>query len=155
MLAIGSHAPEIDAQGSAGRFVLSAEAGRLCTVVYFFPKAFTPGCTRETARFRDNYMELRLAGAAVVGVSTDAHDTQCRFAQSMDAQFPIVADTDGAIARAYDVRWPIVGLAQRVTYIVSPERIVVAAFHHEIQATQHVDDVLRFVDGLVRARVPG
>jgi thioredoxin-dependent peroxiredoxin len=152
MLAVGSQAPEIDADSSRGRFVLSKEAGRLCAVVYFFPKAFTPGCTKETARFRDNYQELRLAGATVVGVSTDAHETQCRFAESLSASFPIVADPDGVVARGYDVRWAIVGLVQRVTYVLSPALVVLAHFHHEIQIGQHVNDVLKFVDALQKAR---
>jgi hypothetical protein len=52
----GDIAPDIDALASDGaRFRLSAQATKLCTVVYFFPKAFTPGCTKEARRFRDNY----------------------------------------------------------------------------------------------------
>ena len=152
MLAIGSVAPDIDAEGSEGRFRLSERAGHLCTVLYFFPKAFTPGCTRETKTFRDNYAELRIAGAAVVGVSTDDPETQCKFAESTNATFPIVSDRDGAISRGYDVRWPIIGFSQRVTYILSPTREVLAAFHHELQIDKHRDDVLVFVDALHRKR---
>jgi peroxiredoxin len=152
MLAIGSLAPEIDAEASGGRFRLSEQKSRLCTVLYFFPKAFTPGCTAETGRFRDNYPELRIAGAAVAGVSRDNHDTQCRFAKSLEVQFPILSDSDGAIARAYDVRWPIIGLAKRVTYVIGPERTILAAFHHEILIEKHRDEVLRFVDDLYRKR---
>jgi thioredoxin-dependent peroxiredoxin len=151
MLAVGTQAPEIDADASNGRFVLSAQTSSLCTVVYFFPKAFTPGCTRETASFRDNYSELRMAGAGVVGISVDRHDTQCKFAESLAVSFPVVSDHDAAIARAYDVRWPIIGVAKRVTYILSPARLVLAAFHHEILIEKHRDDVIRFVDDLYRA----
>ena len=60
---------------SGTRFVLAAQSG-LCTVVYFFPKAFTPGCTVETKSFRDNHVELEIAGAMVVGISTDNLATQ-------------------------------------------------------------------------------
>jgi thioredoxin-dependent peroxiredoxin len=71
MLKVGDPAPDIDATGSDGvRFVLSAQKG-LCTVIYFFPKAFTPGCTVETKRFRDNYAEIAMTGASIVGISTD------------------------------------------------------------------------------------
>lgn len=155
MLAVGTQAPEIDADASDGRFVLSAQKSTLCTVVYFFPKAFTPGCTKETISFRDNYNELRIAGAGVVGVSTDRRDTQCKFAESLTVTFPIVSDHDGTIARAYDVRWPIIGVAKRVTYIVSPARSILAAFHHEISIDKHRDDVIRFVDELYRAKHGG
>jgi len=153
MLAIGTTAPDIDAEASGGRFRLSARTGHLCTVVYFFPKAFTPGCTKETKTFRDNYAELSLAGAALVGVSTDSAETQCRFAESISVQFPIVADRDGAITSAFDVKWPILGIARRVTYVLDPERVVLAAFHHELDIERHRDDVLRFVDELYEKRV--
>jgi peroxiredoxin len=155
MLAVGSTAPDIDAEGSGGRFRLADTAHNLCSVIYFFPKAFTPGCTKETAGFRDNYTELLLAGAALVGVSTDDRETQCKFAESLSAPFPVVSDPDGAIARAYDVLWPLVGLAKRVTYVVSPAREILAAFHHEILIEKHRDDVLLFVDELFRRRAAG
>ncbi len=153
MLAVGTKAPEIDVPGPHGeRFRLSEGLGRVATVVYFFPKAFTPGCTRETERFRDSYNELRLAGATVIGVSTDDADTQCRFAESLEAPFPMVGDPDGAVAERFDVRWPIVGVARRVTYVLDHERTIRGVFHHELDIAQHRDDVLRLVDELYTAR---
>ncbi|MFT3769384.1 MAG: peroxiredoxin [Minicystis sp.] len=160
MLKVGDPAPRIDAIASNGsRFVLDEQPG-LCTVIYFFPKAFTPGCTAETKDFRKNYMELDLAGASVVGISTDEPQTQCRFADALGVPFPIIGDEDRAISRAYDVLWPLVGLAQRVTYVVGPRpdgapgRIVEAVFHHELRVSAHRDDVLRFVDAKFRTSRP-
>lgn len=145
MLSVGDTAPEIDSVTSKGtRFRLSEQSG-LCTVVYFYPKAFTPGCTAETKRFRDNYPELTLAGATVIGVSTDDVTTQCNFAESLKAPFPLVPDADLAISRAYGVLWPVVGVARRVTFVIDPKRRVLAVFHHEIQIKKHRDDVLWFV----------
>src|SRR5689334_242822 len=113
MLRVGDVAPAIDATTTLGeRFVLSDQQG-LCTVLYFFPKAFTPGCTKETRSFTNNHAELALAGATVVGVSTDDYETQCAFAKSLQATFPILADADGSISRAYDVLWPILGVPKR------------------------------------------
>lgn len=155
MLRVGDPAPQIDAQTSLGtRFVLSEQDG-LCTVLYFFPKAFTPGCTRETKQFRDNHVELLLAGATVVGISTDDHATQCSFAESLRAPFPMIADADQAISRSYDVLWPIVGLARRVTYVVGPQQRVEAVFHHELKVEEHRNDVLRFVNQKFRAARTG
>ncbi len=146
MLKVGDTAPEIDAVTSTGeRFVLSKQEG-LCTVIYFFPKAFTPGCTVETKLFRGNHVELMLAGANVVGVSTDDLDTQCDFARSMQAPFPLIGDRDRSICRAYDVLWPLIGVAHRVTYVVSPAQRIEAVFHHELDVKAHRDDVLRFVN---------
>ena len=153
MLDVGSRAPEIDVLDNRGRrFRLSEDHGRLCTVVYFFPKAFTPGCTRETKVFADNYGELFLAGAALVGVSTDDAKTQCEFADSLHTPFPLLVDHDGAVTRAYDVRWPLVNIAQRVTYVIDSSRCIAGAFHHELQIGKHRDDVLRAVDALYQAK---
>lgn len=155
MLKVGDIAPAIDAETSQGtRFVLAQQRG-LCTVIYFFPKAFTPGCTAETKRFRDNYIELEMAGVNLVGVSTDDLKTQCDFASSTKAPFPIIGDTDGAISKAYDVLWPLLGVAQRVTYVVAPGGVIEAAFRHEINVKAHRDDVIRFVnDKFQRQRPP-
>jgi peroxiredoxin Q/BCP len=146
MLKAGAIAPEIDALTSDGtRFQLSAQRG-LCTVVYFFPKAFTPGCTAETKRFRDNFNELLLADVSLVGISTDDAPTQCRFAKELKTPFPLIGDANKSICRAYDVLWPILGVAQRVTYIVGRERRLLAAFRYELMVSQHGDEVMRFVD---------
>ncbi|AGP32739.1 peroxiredoxin [Sorangium cellulosum] len=155
MLKVGELAPEIDKLATDGqRFVLSRQGG-LCTVVFFFPKAFTPGCTVETRQFRDNHVELALAGASLVGISTDDHRTQCRFAESHDVPFPMIADDDRSVCRAYGVLWPLIGVARRVTYVIAPDLRVAAVFHHELQATKHRDDVLAFVDERFRAARPG
>jgi peroxiredoxin len=147
MLKVGEIAPEIDAMASDGtRFVLSVAAqGSLCTIVYFFPKAFTPGCTAEAGTFRDNRNELLLAGAHVVGISTDDESTQCKFAESVRANFPLIGDADKSISKAYGVLWPLLGVTRRVTFVVDPQRRVEAIFRHEIQIARHRDDVLSYV----------
>jgi peroxiredoxin len=152
MLNVGDLAPEIDAAASDGkRFVLSQQDA-LCTVVYFFPKAFTPGCTGEAKRFGDNYNEIRLAGAHIVGISTDDADTQCRFADSLRAPFPMIGDADRSIARNYGVLWPLIGLTRRVTFIINPQRTIEAIFRHEIKIVLHRDEVLRFINAKFRAQ---
>ena len=153
MLQPGDTAPDIDARASDGnRFRLSAQANKLCTVIYFFPKAFTPGCTKETMRFRDNFAELELAGAAVVGVSTDDHETQCAFAESLKAPFPMIADADKKISGAYGVLMPLIKVPRRVTFIVNQLRTIDAVFEHNIQIARHRDDVLWHVDRMFRAK---
>jgi peroxiredoxin len=146
MLKVGDLAPEIDRVASDGRrFVLSEQTG-LCTVVYFFPRAFTVGCTAEAEHFRDNRAELVLAGASVVGISTDDHDTQCRFAASVQASFPLIADKDGSIARAWGTRWPVIGWSRRITFIVGEGRRIEAVFHNPTIVPFRPSDPLAFVD---------
>ena len=151
MLSAASTAPEIDAVDNHGqRFRLSEQSQQLCTVVFFFPRAFTPGCSRETGAFRDSYAELRQLGACIVGVSTDDAPTQCRFADFMRAPFPLIADPKGEITRAYDVRWPLLNVAKRVTFVIGPSQIILGTFHRELQITKHHDEVLTFVTELGR-----
>jgi peroxiredoxin len=151
MLSVASTAPEIDAVDNHGqRFRLSEQTRRLCTVLFFFPRAFTPGCRVETAAFRDSHAELKQLGAVVVGVSTDDAPTQCRFADFMRAPFPLIADPRGDITRDYDVRWPLLNVAKRVTFVIGPSRIILATFHRELQITKHHDEVLLFVEELGR-----
>ena len=151
MLSAASHAPEIDAVDNHGvRFRLTEQSRRLCTVLYFVPRAFTPGCTRETAAFRDSHADLRTLGAFIVGVSTDDEPTQCRFADFMRAPFPLIADPRGEITRAYDVRWPLINVAKRVTFVIGPSQVILGTFHRELQITKHHDEVLTFVKELGR-----
>ena len=155
MLRVGTLAPEIDAVATDGsRFVLS-KVGGLCSVIYFYPKAFTPVCTMETKRFSDNYAEIALAGANIVGISTDDGTTQCRFAETMKTPYPLIADPDKSISRAYKALWPLLGLAKRVTYVLAPDRTVLAALHHElVGVVKHRDDVLALVHRRLEASRP-
>jgi thioredoxin-dependent peroxiredoxin len=145
MIHIGDVAPDFTAAASDGhRFALGEHRGRV-VVVYFFPKAFTPGCTAETKTFRDNYDELRGLGADVVGVSCDDVATQCRFATKHGVRFPLVGDPDRAISRAYGVLWPIVPIDKRITVVVDEGGKVAAIFRHEFQVSKHLDDVMNFL----------
>jgi peroxiredoxin Q/BCP len=106
-------------------------------VVFFFPKAFTPGCTREAKEFAKEFENLRSRDCDVVGVSSDTQETNDRFRESLGLPFPLVGDPKGEILRAYDVRWPLVGIAQRVTYAIGRNRKVLLAFHSELQMKAH------------------
>jgi peroxiredoxin len=146
MLKVGDIAPEIDAITSDGsRFVLS-QATSLCTIVYFYPKAFTPGCTAEAEHFRDNRAELLMAGAQIVGISADDTATQCRFAEQVGTRFPLIADAEGSLTRAFGVKWSILGLARRVTFVIGPGRKVQAVFEHKSFVPFKPGDPLAFVD---------
>jgi peroxiredoxin len=83
----------------------------------------------------------------VVGVSTDSEETLARFRQERELPFPLVSDAGGRVARAYKVRWPLLGLARRVTYLVGRDRKVRMAFHSERNVTAHPERVLREVTG--------
>lgn len=145
MVRVGDPAPEIDADAHDGTRVCVASFRDRWLVVYFYPRSFTAGCTVEAKQFRDRYEDIRALGAAVVGVSIDALDTQCSFADKHGLGFPIVADPDGRITRAWGVKRPIVEMAMRVTFVVDPVGRIAARFHHEILVSKHVNEVIAFL----------
>ena len=147
----GDPVPDIDAETTRGeRFTLSSRRGRY-VVIYFFPKAFTPGCTAETKQFRDHYPELSAMGAEIVGISTDEDDVQCDFASQLKVPFPLIADPDGKIVGSFGVKWPLFNLAQRVTLIVDPDGKLAGYFHHEWRIAQHYNDVVAFLNKLKKS----
>jgi len=74
----------------------------------------------------------------VVGVSRDTQETSDRFRESLRLPYPLVGDARGDVLAAYKVRWPVIGLARRVTYLISKNRHVKLVFHSEFNIDQHV-----------------
>jgi peroxiredoxin Q/BCP len=109
-------------------------------IVFFFPKAFTPGCTREAGEFRLQFENLRRSGCDVVGVSRDSQDTSDRFRKSLELPYALVGDPEGDILNAFKVRWPVIGMARRVTYLVGRNRRVRLAHHSEFNIPTHVSE---------------
>jgi peroxiredoxin Q/BCP len=103
MLKLGDPAPSFSLLDQAGETVkLSDFAGRKL-LVYFYPKADTPGCTTQSCAVRDAREDLASLGVDVVGISPDEPDAQSKFDRKFGLGFPLLADTDHAVAEAFDV----------------------------------------------------
>jgi len=146
MVKVGDPAPGFSARTTSGETVTLASLRGRPVVIYFFPKAFTMGCTVETRQFRDNYEELRQLGAEVIGISVDKFDQQCRFAHDNKLPFSLVGDEDKRICEAFGVLWPLIKIPQRITFVIDEEGVVRAVFHHEVQISRHLDDVMHFLE---------
>ena len=85
---------------------------------------------------------------AVVGVSADPQEANDRFRESLDLPFPVVGDPKGLILKAYRVRWPLIGLAKRVTCVVGQDRTILWSYRNERHATSHATEACSFVTGL-------
>jgi len=152
MLRVGDPAPDFTARTTdGGELKLSGLRGQH-VVLYFFPKAFTPGCVRETLRFRDAHADIRALGAVVLGVSVDDHQTQCDFAGAHRVPFPMIGDEDTTISKLYDVLRPFLKLDRRVTYVIDPLGIIRGVFEHEFQISKHLDGVLALLEELRAVR---
>jgi thioredoxin-dependent peroxiredoxin len=150
MLDVGEPVPPFAAQTTEGKLISDEVLRGRPYVVFFFPRAFTPGCVKETKAFRDAYPRLRGLGFEVIGISTDPHDRQCVFSEWLGAAYPLIGDVDRKIARAFGVMWPLLPWTRRATFIVDEGGIIRASWHYELAVDRHVIEVERFVNDLRR-----
>ncbi|MGJ9712509.1 thioredoxin-dependent thiol peroxidase [Actinotignum sp. GS-2025d] len=145
MLNSGDRAPDFTLESTAGTFRLSEHLndGARGVIVYFYPKANTPGCTTEACDFRDNLNSLRSAGYAVVGVSPDSLTSLQKFREKQGLNFVLASDPDHAVASEWGAwgekqNWgkTVIGM-RRSTVVVNPDGTVAAAFYN-VKATGHV-----------------
>lgn len=148
MLKVGDRAPDFSAVATTGETIDTRALRGKKLVVYFFPKAFTPGCTRESTRFRDAYDDIAKLDGQVIGVSVDDHKTQCDFAKSLRVTFPMIGDKDKRISKSFGVLWPLIGFDRRVTFIIDRDGVVAGVLTHEFQIVKHLDETLVLLDRL-------
>lgn len=101
MLEIGNRMPDFSAADQNGNIVKSADLIGKKTVVYFYPKANTPGCTAEACSLRDNYERFLALGYNVIGISKDSLKAQKNFSDKYALPFPLLADTDALIIKTF------------------------------------------------------
>jgi thioredoxin-dependent peroxiredoxin len=142
VLSVGDKAPDFEGIDQAGRrWTLDELVKDSSIVLYFYPKDFTPVCTKEACLFRDAYEELAMSGVKVVGVSTDDTASHRKFADHHRLPFPLLSDPDKRISAAYEARQLMGLFSKRVTYVIDREKRVKAAFHSELSAQKHLDAV--------------
>lgn len=116
-LDVGDEAPDFTLPSPLNPEVhLASFRGKNVVVLYFYPKDFTPGCTKEAEDFRDDAERFKKAGAVVLGVSVDDVDSHKQFTNKMNLNFQVLSDVGGAVSRKYGVMGWI--MAKRVTYVI-------------------------------------
>jgi peroxiredoxin Q/BCP len=142
----GSKAPDFTlADDSGGKVKLSAFSDKT-VVLYFYPRADTPGCTREACSFRDHHQEILARGAVVLGVSPDQPAALAKFKQKFSLPFPLLADPDHKTADKYGV-WveknmygkKTMGI-ERSTFIIHKGRV--AKIFRKVKVDGHTEEVL-------------
>ena len=149
-LEVGDAAPAVSAPNQSGEPVEPAFESP--TVVYFYPRDDTPGCTVEARQFEAEREAYRAAGVDVYGVSTDGVDSHRDFAESYGLGFDLLADTDGEIAEAFGVAVdPASGKTERTTVVLADGRVhrVYPGVDPDGHARRVLDDLVD--DGLVNA----
>lgn len=157
MISVGHEAPLFEAPlGSGGTFRLADYRARRHLILYFFPKDFTPGCTREACSFRDRRAEIAGLDAEVVGVSYDSAEKHAQFAEKYSLPYPLVSDAGGRVAARFGVTRLGGWLPnKRVTFVIDKDGIVRHVIHAELNIDLHIDealDALRKMQGEAEGR---
>jgi peroxiredoxin len=114
-------------------------------VVYFYPKAFTGGCSLEAHQFSEAIDKFKAKHVTVIGVSTDNIDTLKKFSSSTcQGKFPVAADTDAKVAAAYDAKMGAMNMANRISYVVD-QNGKISFVHDSGDASTHVSSLLAAV----------
>ncbi|MET8849363.1 thioredoxin-dependent thiol peroxidase [Amycolatopsis sp. NPDC004625] len=147
-LSPGDDAPDFTLPDSAGKEVSLSDFRGRSVVVYFYPAASTPGCTKQACDFRDNLAELNDAGYQVVGISPDKQAKLAKFVENEELTFPLLGDPEKGVLEAWGV-WgekrnygkTYMGVI-RSTFVVDPEGKIANAWYN-VRATGHVAKLIR------------
>lgn len=146
----GDTAPDFATVDTDGNPVALADFRGRKLVLYFYPMDDTPGCTKQACSLRDHNQEIRDKGAAILGVSTQDAESHQRFTAKHRLNFPLVADTDGAIGKAYGAIGSggmigaainLLGMANRITFIID-ESGHIAHIIDKPDCARHAEEVL-------------
>jgi peroxiredoxin Q/BCP len=147
-------APSRSMPAACGQFTLSEALAKGPVVLFFYPKDDTPGCTAEACTFRDRYDDFTVAGAQVVGVSSDSLASHDSFAQKHRLPMTLLSDADGRVRKLYDVR-PTLGLFPgRATFVIDPGGVVRHVFVSQLRVGTHVEQALATVKELTAKASP-
>src|SRR5690348_9495558 len=150
-LTAGKKAPAFDLESSTGaRIKLSDFAGKKTVVLYFYPRADTPGCTKEACGFRDAAADYDNAKVAVLGISPDPVNAVDKFAGKFHLNFPLLADEDHAVAEKYGV-WVEKSMygkkywgAARTTFVIGKDGKTLHVFE-KVRPEGHDQEVLEWL----------
>ncbi|RFD27303.1 peroxiredoxin [Mycobacterium uberis] len=124
---------------------LSALLAEGPVVLFFYPAAMTPGCTKEACHFRDLAKEFAAVGASLVGISADSVQKQAKFANTHNFDYPLLSDTDGRVATQFGVKRSLLGKlipVKRTTFVIDTNRRVLNVISNEFSMDTHANKAL-------------
>jgi peroxiredoxin Q/BCP len=142
-LGAGDLAPDFDLPDDGGnRLKLSEHLTGGPVVLFFYPKALTSGCTKESCHFRDLAAEFEALGAQRVGISADAPERQAKFSAKHGFDYPLVSDVDRSVAAEYGVKRPGPLMNARATFVIGRDGRILEAIKSELNMDVHADRAL-------------
>lgn len=122
--------------------------GKKAVVLYFYPKDDTPGCTKESCAFRDQYEVFKTVGAEVIGVSADSPESHQQFATKYQLPFTLLSDVGNQLRQLYGVPSTFGLLPGRVTYVIDQQGVVRQIFNSQLNFKGHVEAALKTLQQL-------
>jgi peroxiredoxin Q/BCP len=145
-LAIGAKAPDFTLKNAAAKsFTLSKNLGEKPCIIFFYPKDFTSGCTKEVCGFRDNYNEFQAAGIDLVGISTDDESSHFNFIRQYKLPFELLSDTSGKVSAAYGAKLPFMNVSSRITFLLDETHRIQAIHKGLFLASDHISAMLKAI----------
>lgn len=145
-LEVGQSAPQFSLNYSPDAvFNLASRLNQGWTVLYFYPKADTPGCTKQACAFRDAIQLIKNQNAEVYGISTDNLESLKAFQDKYHLNFTLLSDPEAVVTEAYGVKMPLVKYAKRRTFIIDPQ-LIIRKIDEDVDPAldaQHVADTLK------------
>lgn len=152
MLKVGDPAPKFRLPSNKGEQVSLGEfLGRKNLVLYFYPKDYSAGCTREACTFRDSYSAFKELDAEILGVSPDSRSSHEKFANDEQLPFPLLSDSEGVVSKVYGVRSTLGFIPGRVTFVIDKQGIIRHVYSSQIHAQRHVEEALSALRSMTRA----
>ncbi len=139
-LAVGTEAPNFTAKDTNGNTVSLSDFKGKTVVLYFYPKDDTPGCTKQAQSFRDAKPQYESKDIVVLGVSADDEASHQAFTEKYNLNFPLLADTNQELIKAYDVDGG--GYAKRVTYVIDADGKIINV-DSSVNTSTHAEDILK------------
>ena len=140
---VGGPAPGFELFDQEGQTRRLSDYSGKWVVLYFYPKADTPGCTTESCAFRDNIFAFRAVGAEILGISLDDVGSQKEFSEKYSLPFPLLSDAEGTVAESYGVlrNFGLMKLASRQTFVIAPDGTI-ARHYEDVDPDEHSAEVL-------------
>jgi thioredoxin-dependent peroxiredoxin len=138
----GQRLPDVEFITEGGERLAAGDLGGKKTVLYFYPKDDTPGCTKEACAFRDRMGDYEEADVQVYGVSLDSPESHRRFREKYSLNFPLLTDEGGRVAEALGVLRENRKRANRVTFLLDPDGRI-ARVYPEVSPETHADQILQ------------
>ncbi|HSS98285.1 MAG TPA: thioredoxin-dependent thiol peroxidase [Terriglobales bacterium] len=152
---VNDKAPEFTLPDQNGEEISLKQYRGKYVVLYFYPRADTPGCTIEACEFRDSYKKMQKSGAILLGISPDTSKAQNKFAEKFDLPFTLLGDADKKIAIAYDnlkeknmYGKKVMGVG-RTTFVIGPDGKIVHIFE-KVKPEGHAEEVLEYLKGAMK-----